>query len=256
REEKRQSATSLIREKASGEETKEKTPQSDSEEKIKTQKVKPLHSEQRTLRERDEKTPTSVRVEEREVSGKTSKAVWGSIALLFVLVLYAIFGAPESTAELETDVADLKTRVRGLQNELANTNEFIGDHISLIEFINNKNIDIINFLSPEAEVNYWGRLFISFDAGEALLQVNSIPSLNQDEVYQVWLVTKDAAFSLGALFINPDENYYKISGIPYVPKEMISLFRITIEKAPSAETPLGKTFLYGVINNNALSPRK
>jgi hypothetical protein len=79
-----------------------------------------------------------------------------------------------------------------------------------------------------------------------MLQLRNMPFLENDEVYQVWMISKDVAYPLSSIITRGDVEYYNISNIPYLPAEDINLFRVTKEARAGVLVPKGTTFLYGI----------
>ncbi|MFC2084507.1 anti-sigma factor [Bacteroidota bacterium] len=175
--------------------------------------------------------------------------IWILFSILGILLILAglyFFTVVKSGDE---SVSDLRNQLTSLQTEVAGTNEFINEHLSLVEFFNYKNIDIVTLTGTNVSSDSYGRLILSFDAGEGLLQLENLPPLKSNEAYQLWLVSNDASYPLGVFIPTSDTKFFKITSIPYIPREEIDLFRLTIEDKKGAEVPQGTSYLYGILNN-------
>ena len=146
--------------------------------------------------------------------------------------------------DLQTEVDGLKTQLSMLQRDFKNNEDFINKHMSLIEFFHYNDITVINLENADSSTAT-GKLFLSFEERESLLQTNSLPALSPDEVYELWYVTKNVSISMGVFIPKQDQKYVSVTEFPTVPKEEIDLFRITIEPAEGSGTPTGKTVLFG-----------
>ncbi|MBN1300157.1 MAG: anti-sigma factor [Melioribacteraceae bacterium] len=177
---------------------------------------------------------------------------WIILAILTVLLFALTIYFSNATELLETEISELNNQITGLKREVNSTNRFITENIELIEFLNNKKIDIVNLQSSELNPDSYGKLLISFDTGEALLQMKDMPPISDDESYQLWMIGKTESFSLGIILPRPGYDYYRIYNVPSVDKKDIRLFRITKENKAGTETPTGSTYLFGTVNDNAV----
>ena len=182
--------------------------------------------------------------------------LWTFSIILLISVVVSIIISNNKTDDLQDQLNSLNSELAALETELANSNEFINDYLEFIEFFNNPNINIINLSGSAVNPNSSGRLMISFDAGEGLLQMKNMPRLEPEETYQLWLVSNNQSYSLGTFEVRPGEKYMKISQIPYIPKEEIDLFRITNEMRDGVEIPRGQTYLFGTITIESKSTKR
>ena len=182
--------------------------------------------------------------------------LWAFSIILLIFVVVSIIISNNKTDDLQDQLNSLNSELAALETELANSNEFINDYLEFIEFFNNPNINIINLSGSAVNPNSSGRLMISFDAGEGLLQMKNMPRLESEETYQLWLVSNNQSYSLGTFEVRPGEKYMKISQIPYIPKEEIDLFRITNEMRDGVEIPRGQTYLFGTITIESKSTKR
>ncbi|MCK5086929.1 MAG: anti-sigma factor [Melioribacteraceae bacterium] len=182
--------------------------------------------------------------------------LWAFSIILLIFVVVSIIISNNKTDDLQDQLNSLNSELAALETELANSNEFINDYLEFIEFFNNPNINIIKLSGSAVNPNSSGRLMISFDAGEGLLQMKNMPRLESEETYQLWLVSNNQSYSLGTFEVRPGEKYMKISQIPYIPKEEIDLFRITNEMRDGVEIPRGQTYLFGTITIESKSTKR
>ena len=182
--------------------------------------------------------------------------LWTFSIILLISVVVSIIISNNKTDDLQDQLNSLNSELAALETELANSNEFINDYLEFIEFFNNPNINIITLSGSAVNPNSSGRLMISFDAGEGLLQMKNMPRLESEETYQLWLVSNNQSYSLGTFEVRPGEKYMKISQIPYIPKEEIDLFRITNEMKDGVEIPRGQTYLFGTITIESKSTKR
>jgi len=200
---------------------------------------------------------TTQQIEEMPKSHSLSIIIlWGfsSILLIAIVVLsYLFFDKTNSLAE---DNSKLHSKIIKLRTDLSKTNDFVNKNKEFVDFFNNPNISIVQLKGMENISKESGRLLISFDAGEGLLQLHNMPRINSDKVYQLWLVSTGGTFSLGPFEITPDKKYIKFSEIPFVMKEDIQLFRISQEVRGETEMPSGKTILFGSFQKSKTSTKR
>ncbi len=205
--------------------------------------TKPLHSTAPKIQERGK-----VLKENNYAPDKSSRGIlWFFAGFLFLLMIGIIIYFYDLNSRLEEEIGGIKNQLSGFQKEIESTNDFINEHLALIEFFNYRNVEIVNLSGSDVAPDAEGKLLISFRAGEALIQLKSLPILNVEESYQLWMQSKGVSYSLGLINMRPEMKFLKIRNIPNVPKEHIELFRITKEGKSGAEIPQGSTYLYGVI---------
>ncbi len=170
----------------------------------------------------------------------------GVIGLLLIVVGIYFFII---NSELRDEITDINSRLQGYQNEVVQTNKFINEHIELIEFLNYKNVEVVNFMPTDIKQDAYGKLFISLDAGEAILQLKNMPKITSRESFQLWMVNENQSFSLDSVYPSPGVEYYKINNLPSFDKKDIAMFRITKEIRGGNETPQGPLYLFGAFYN-------
>jgi hypothetical protein len=171
---------------------------------------------------------------------------WILVFIMLIALIIATFYFMKMTSELQEQVTEVKDQLAAFQSEMAGTKSFIGNNQDLIDFFNYPDVRIVNLLPISRNSKASGRLLISFESGEGLLQLKHMPALEGGEVYQVWMVSKDVTLPLGAVTNNLNGKYYKFSDIPYLPERDINLFRVTKESGPDVAVPEGTAYLYGM----------
>jgi hypothetical protein len=189
-----------------------------------------------------EKTEERKEEEKGFFSGNLPLILIAVVGFILILLSYYFYSV---SLELKSELEDASTQINGLSGEIANTNKFLNEHIDLLEFLNYKNVEIINFQPTEVKPDAYGKLFISFEVGEAILQLKNLPKLTSIESYQLWMVSPEQSYSLGTVFLRPDLEYYKLTNIPFLEKKEITMFRITKETRSGSETPQGQMYLFG-----------
>ena len=190
----------------------------------------------------EDKSVAKTEAEPALLPGKLPVILIGVLGLLLIVVSVYFY---LSKSELENELINSSERINDLSGEIASTNKFLNEHIELLEFLNYKNVEIVNFQATEAKPDAFGKLFVSFEVGEAILQLKNLPKLTSIESYQLWMVSPEQSYSLGTVFMRPDIEYYKIDNLPFLKKEDITMFRITKETRSGSETPQGQLYLFG-----------
>jgi len=195
-------------------------------------------------------------VEEYNGNDYSNAGIWMAIFSLVLALIVAGYYLYTTAIKLEDDVKQLKEEVTTLKSDIEGTNKFISEHAALIDFFNYKDITSIRLTGSEVYPEGTGKLLVSFEEKDALLQVSNLPSLAANETYQIWLVSKGRSYSLGTFLPTANERYIKVEQLPYLPKEDIELFRITNEPAGGSDLPQGQTFLYGALQENSSKRRR
>lgn len=198
----------------------------------KTEEPKPLFSSQ---------TPEQQKVVQHD-KGSSSASGW--IAILLTIILFSIIGyyTFSTTESLRKQIDDLKNEVTSLKGMQGTSNDFINNYTSLIDFFNYKDILVFNLESPTAAEKASARLMLTFTEKEGLIQFKNVKPLQSSECYQIWAMSKGQPYSLG--FYQPHGNeYLKITAFPFLPKEKIESFKVTIEPASGSQSPSENVYL-------------
>ncbi len=171
--------------------------------------------------------------------------IFTGILTLIMLILFFIFSG--KTSDLEKKNSELESKVAKLDMKLSETNSFVKQNMEFVEFFNNPYIDIIPLKGAEKNSSAMGRIFISFNSGEGLLQLQNMPRIDSDMNFRLWLVSVNETFSLGAFEVKPDKKYMPFSEVPFMVKEDIKMFRVTKEKKGDVLFPTGETVLFGTL---------
>ena len=186
--------------------------------------------------------------EKKEVSENSrSKLFWFfNFILIGALILFSYL-LSDKTSQLNEDVELMKRQLNKIKSESTSAKDFINEHTEFIDFFNNPNIIIIPLIGSNENPNSFGRLFISIDAGEGLLEANNLPELQTDQFYSLWMNSKMTNIRLNSFKIVPGQKYIKFTQIPYTTVENMALFRITKEAEATVNKPSEKTYLFGAV---------
>jgi hypothetical protein len=198
--------------------------------------------------------PNVVAEQQQEKSVSTSVTGW--IALLLTIILFSILGyyVFTSVESLNKQITDLKNQVTVLQSQLNTANNFINNNNSLVEFFNYKDLSTVSLFSMDPSDRANVRIILAFEERQGLVQFNNVKALPTNQVYQVWMFHKGQPYTLGT-FRPLDSGYLKITTFPFLPKEQIELFKITIENGNGMSTPSTNVYLSGTFENKAVRGR-
>ena|GEM_PF-702744 len=156
------------------------------------------------------------------------------ISLLLITVLgYFVF---LSNQKLNSRLDDLQSEINAMRSQVTNANNFVGNNSSLVEFFNYKDIVVFNLTSADPNVKATAKVLLSFNEKEGLIQFRSMPSLQNGQSFQLWMENKGQSYSLGT-YQPVGSEYIKITSFPFLPKEQISAYKITIESGAGITTP-------------------
>lgn len=171
--------------------------------------------------------------------------------LPYVILLIVIVGLGVATyflhnanAEMETNLNELRSELESIRMDFNVNQRFINNHMSLIEFFHYNDIAVVNLERSDSS-RASGKLFLSFEEREALVQVNNLPPLGPDQVFELWFESKGVSISMGVFIPQQNQNYIKVTSFPTVAKTDIDLFTVTIEPAAGSESPSGNQLLSG-----------
>lgn len=178
-----------------------------------------------------------------------SKLFWFfNFILIGALILFSYL-LSNKTSQLNENVELMKQQLNKIKSETTAAKDFITEHTEFIDFFNNPNIIIIPMVGGDENPNSYGRLFISIDAGEGLLEAKNLPELKSDQFYSLWMNSKMTNIRLNSFKIIPDQKYIKFTQIPYTTVENMALFKITRETNAIVNKPSNKTYLFGAVSD-------
>ena len=167
-------------------------------------------------------------------------------AALFLIAAGLIYFLLSGKIENQTEALQLKEKqIKQLQKDLALNKKMVTDYKTLLKFLGEREISVVELQGGKDYPKSSGRLYISFRSGDAVLLLNNPPQIKEDEAYQLWLITEGKSLPVEILPKENDKEYYYIMNVPTLPKKDIQLFRITNEPKEGSVMPLGKTLLYG-----------
>ncbi|OGU55332.1 MAG: hypothetical protein A2V66_03910 [Ignavibacteria bacterium RBG_13_36_8] len=195
----------------------------------------------------DKKQKTLSKEKKKEPKRFSHLLLWIGFILIAVLLGGLSYYFYNSSKSLNTEILNLKNEVTSLQEEILSNKDFLSNYNSLIEFFSYKDIAVIDLIPAEENSPSSGKLFITYAQLKGLLEMNNIPALPTEQVYQLWIVTNGVSYSIGTFSPSVKERYFEIQQMPYISKEDLELVRLTIEPRDGSPTPQGQTFLYGVV---------
>lgn len=169
-------------------------------------------------------------------------AGWTALIVSTVLFLLLGFYSYRSFNSYNKQIEDLKSQISSLRGELAASNNFINNYNSLIEFFNYKDIIVTNLASSDTNEKASATILLSFNQKEGLMQFKGAKPLQQNQCYQLWMFGKGQPYSLGT-FLPAGNEYLKITTFPFLPKEQIESYRITIEPTNGSQTPSSNIYM-------------
>lgn len=180
-----------------------------------------------------------------------SSGIMGVVALLLSIVLFSILSYFTFTSikTLNGTVDDLSMQVNLLKNQLSTANNFISNYTSLIEFFNYKDIIVTGLSSLDPAEKGSAQILLSFSQKEGLIQFKEAKPLQLNKAYQVWAQSKGQSYSLGVYQPNGSE-YLKINSFPFIPKEKIESYFVTIESKEGSPTPSTVIYLSSSTSGN------
>lgn len=183
-----------------------------------------------------------------ENQDKPAGSLAGWLAVILVILLFTILGYYTYTSfdEISDKYDGLQREVNTLRSELTTSNNFVSNYISLIEFFNNRDVTVVNLSSLDPNDKALARIFLAFDQKEGLIQFRNARLLQQNQGFQVWVVSKNQSYSIGVYSPNQNE-YIRITSFPFLPKDQIEKIKVTIESNTGSPTASIQTYLEGIL---------
>ncbi len=179
---------------------------------------------------------------------KFSNSLIGWVSLMLSIILFCIVGylTYNSVSSLNKKVDELESKITSLRSELASSTNFVNNYISVIEFFNYKDVSVINLTATTSGDKATARVFLAYDEKEGLVQFKNVKPLQPNQGYQLWLISKGQAYSMGVYTPNGSE-YLRITSFPFIPKELVQEIKVTIESNTGSPTPSVQNYLSGSI---------
>lgn len=175
--------------------------------------------------------------------------IWAVVAGVIFAGAFVSFIIYQNTGVVEEKLFSANTEITALKDQLANKENEIYTNQILIDFLNKDDIDFIKFVPTDLAMDARGKIFLSFDSGEGLLELSDLPPIEAGKVYHLWIISLSQSYTVLEFLPDPNLKFIKIPKLPYVPREEIDLIRITVEDQSSADMPRGSTYLYGALQS-------
>jgi hypothetical protein len=179
--------------------------------------------------------------------------VLGFIILLLFILSYFVYDMRNSQGE---QLAALNNQVADLEDRISSSEKFVNEYLPLAEFFNFRDIEVINLIPAGDDVKAQGKLLISFEEREGLIQLGEMPVITADQSFQLWMESKGKSYSLGVFLPQQQSKFIRIPNVPYIPKQDVDLFRVTVEPRSGSEIPTGDTYLYGSMLEKTRNSRR
>jgi hypothetical protein len=190
----------------------------------------------------------------RILEGPSLTPVWIVVALLFIAIGVFAYLFYSSNAVLKESIARTESSIVALKGELRGTSDYINRNSALVDFFSNDNVWMVPLTGSDPALKITGKLYIAPNDKEALLQISNLPTPSPENIYQLWLVTKQQTYSVGNFFIEPSSRFVKMTNLPQIPKEQIERFQITLEPRSGSPLPSGIIYAYGNVNETGAKP--
>lgn len=180
---------------------------------------------------------------------KLSPSVLSIIGLIISLLLITILGyfVFSSYQKLNNRLDDLQSEINTMRSQVASANSFVVNSAALVEFFNYKDISVFSLTSADPNVKATVKVLLSFSEKEGLVQFKNMLPLQNGQVFQLWIENKGQSYSLGT-YQPVSGEYLRLTAFPFLPKEQISAYKITIEQGAGVTTPSAT-----VLSSNATS---
>lgn len=143
----------------------------------------------------------------------------------------------------KAQIASLNGEINALTAELAKLRQ----NQKVLALLQARDAKVYNLDGTELNTNGFGKLTVSSEGKEGILQLYNMPALSGSQVYQLWVLNKDQAASLGAYKTSRDAEYFPIEQMPFDQSQAVS-FIVTLEENGSASAPSKNIHLSGLVN--------
>ncbi len=179
---------------------------------------------------REKKTPTLVKI---------------FIVFLILLAAASILLNILWKTDYENEVAQLKADLASLNAEVQVSGKFVTDYRSLIEFLNQPDVAVVNLRGSDFSPQTTGKIFFGFANNQLLIEIKNPKTIQMNETLQLWVSSGGSAISLGTFNYNPAYKFLEIKNIQNLNKNLIDSVTITVEPRTGSDRPTGPVYLSG-----------
>lgn len=188
-----------------------------------------------------------VRTEEEEEKPDNSfrNLVILTTILVFVLITGGIiyFAMNREIHQGKDEVASLSGQVNALNNEILRLDR----NQKVLAVLSAKDLKTINLDGADGNSGGFGKLSLLANGNEGVIQFYNMPALQQNQVYQLWLKSKDKYYSLGIFRTKRDIEYFPFS-TPEISQNDVNSYMVTLEDSEGNTSPSKKVYLMTTLN--------
>ncbi|MDP4191291.1 MAG: anti-sigma factor [Bacteroidota bacterium] len=185
--------------------------------------------------------------EEREKEKGSGKKAFvyflGGILVSLVLSGGVYYKIDQELTKSKGETASLRLQLNSLRDELTRVERYQ----KVASILSSKETKQYNLEGTESNTKASGKLTISADGKEGVLQLYNMPLTKGKQAYQLWITSKDQTISMGTFNVKQDVEYYPLDQLP-VEQSQISSFFVTLEDNGEAESPSKKVYLSGKVS--------
>ncbi|MGE5402349.1 MAG: anti-sigma factor [Ignavibacteriales bacterium] len=188
--------------------------------------------------------------EEDEMPVYREKKGWIIASLISVLVIMLALSATGYYL-LQKDITKGKEQISfllGQVNALNNEITLINRNQRVLAILGSRDTRTINLDGTMDNPKGFGRLVITSEAKEGVIQFYNMPQLTANKVYQLWVTSNGSPISLGVFKPRKDVEYLPVGVFPEIEQNTIDSFMVTLEEGDGASSPTGKEYLFTSIH--------
>lgn len=184
------------------------------------------------------------KIEKSESTSNFLSIILSILALVVIILLY--FALNSNINDLEKKYDKLEKEFEKNKNSLNLASTIISKNKLLINYFEDENIKLINLKGTAESPASTAKILFNKNKNEAIFKISNLPSLNKNEVYQLWIVTKNSTYPLKSFTPQEEDNFILINSLPSIPEKDILQYKVTQEKIKDNEIPEGKVILIGI----------
>lgn len=142
----------------------------------------------------------------------------------------------------KAQISALDGQISALTSELAKLKQ----NQKVLALLQARDTKVYSLDGTDSNTKGFGKLTVSAEGKEGILQLYNMPSLSGNQVYQLWAANKEQAVSLGAFRTSRDAEYFPIEQLPFDQNQIVS-FIVTLEENGSAAAPSKNIYLSGLV---------
>lgn len=192
--------------------------------------------------------PVFMNEDEKQQTAPERKSKKGILYFILTLILclaasYGIYYFMSMELQKnQSQIVSMNSQIKLLSAELARLEK----NQKVMAVLSAGNNQVFNLDGTTANPKGFGKLTVSGEGKEGILQLYNMPELSGNQIYQLWVMKNDQAISMGAFRTKKEIEYFPVEQLP-LSQDQISSFILTLEENGESASPSKNVFLSNLL---------